>query len=247
MEAYQEQLITLDELRTRTPPLRKRQTTLRAQLDSLDAELHDAETYLQLADTLESFLGRLADGLDQLDTAGHQRILRLVVREVLIGGDDDTITVRHTIPTPTGPDDPSYLLRGSSQNPALRHAAERGVPRPVLQVPGLQHLTDQPDQPGVVDLLAQHLKHDRESSRSKHWQMSPSINQVVPVQATATSRKAVWQPQPGSIRAAMLTVGIPRPGRQRSPLQIRQIPRDRGVDVADRRPVLVSRRGFPSL
>ena len=47
----------------------------------------------------------------------------MIVREVLIG--DDGITIRHTIPTPTGPDDPSYLLRGSSQNPALRRARER--------------------------------------------------------------------------------------------------------------------------
>ena len=68
IEAYQEQLISLDELRARMPALRKRQSTLQAQLDALDAELHDAETYLQLADTLEGFLGRLADGLDQLDT-----------------------------------------------------------------------------------------------------------------------------------------------------------------------------------
>ena len=104
------------------PTLRTRQTTLQAQLDSLDAELHDAETYLQLADTLEGFLGRLATGLDQLDVAEQQRVLRLVVREVLIGGDDDTITIRHTIPTPTGPNDPSYLLRGSSHQP---RAAQR--------------------------------------------------------------------------------------------------------------------------
>jgi site-specific DNA recombinase len=62
IEAYQEQLISLEELRARTPELRKRQSTLRAQLDTLDAELHDAESYLQLADTLEGFLGRLADG-----------------------------------------------------------------------------------------------------------------------------------------------------------------------------------------
>ena len=114
IEAYQEQLISLEELRTRMPTLRTRQTTLRAQLDSLDAELHDAETYLQLADTLDAFLGRLTDGLDQLDIAGQQRVLRLVVREVLVGGDDDTVTIRHSIPTPIGPDDPSYLLRGSS-------------------------------------------------------------------------------------------------------------------------------------
>ena len=106
------------------PALRKRQTTLQAQLDSLDAELHDAETYLQLADTLEGFLDRLANGLDQLTLAEQQRILRLVVREVLIGGDDDTITIRHTIPTPTRPNDPSYLLRGSSRQPrAAEHRA----------------------------------------------------------------------------------------------------------------------------
>ena len=119
IEAYQEQLLSLDELRARMPTLRKRQSTLRAQLDTLDTELHDAETYLKLADSLEGFLGRLADGLDQLSLEEQQRVLRLVVREVVIGGDDDTITIRHTIPTPTGPNDPSYLLRGSSHLAAV--------------------------------------------------------------------------------------------------------------------------------
>jgi len=114
IEAYQEQLISLDELRGRMPTLRTRQSTLQAELDGLNAELHDAAAYLKLADTIDSFLGRLSDGLDQLDIAGQQRILRLVVREVLVGGDDDTVTIRHSIPTPTGPEDPSYLLRGSS-------------------------------------------------------------------------------------------------------------------------------------
>jgi site-specific DNA recombinase len=126
IEAYQEQLISLDELRTRMPALRKRQSTLQAQLDSLDAELHDAATYLQLADTLEGFLGRLADGLDQLDIAGQQRVLRLVVREVLIGGEDDNVTIRHSIPTPNGGPDGSYPLRGSSPvSVAVEHRAGR--------------------------------------------------------------------------------------------------------------------------
>ena len=126
IEAYQEQLLSIDELRARMPALRKRQTTLRAQLDALDTELHDAETYLKLADTIDRFLGRLADGLDQLNLDDQQRILRLVVREVLIGGEDDTITIRHSIPTPTGPDDPSYLLRGSRHlAAAVEHRAGR--------------------------------------------------------------------------------------------------------------------------
>jgi site-specific DNA recombinase len=122
IEAYQEQLISLAELRARMPALRKRQTTISAQLDALDAELHDAETYLKLADTLEGFLGGLGDGLDQLALDEQQRVLRLVVREILIGGDDDTITIRHSIPTPTGPNDPSYLLRGSSDVAPTRRA-----------------------------------------------------------------------------------------------------------------------------
>jgi site-specific DNA recombinase len=117
IEAYQEQLLSLEELRARMPGLRKRQTTLRAQLGALENELHDAETYLKLADTLESFLTRLADGLDQMNLEEQQRILRLVVREVLVGGDDDKITIRHSIPTPkgggSGDEPPSYQLRGS--------------------------------------------------------------------------------------------------------------------------------------
>jgi len=58
----------------------------------------------------------------------------LVVREVLIGGDDDTITIRHSIPTPKGPDDPSYLLRGSSHRRALRAAAIPGLQGAVLEL-----------------------------------------------------------------------------------------------------------------
>ena len=158
IEAYQEQLITLDELRARMPALRKRETTITAQLAALDAELHDAETYLQLAENLEGFLARLAENAQNLTVEERQRIVQLVVREVLIG--DDGITIRHTIPTPTGPDDPSYLLCGSSQHPALRRAAERGVPHPVLQVPGSQHLADQPKQPGIVDVLCQRRERD---------------------------------------------------------------------------------------
>jgi site-specific DNA recombinase len=112
IEAYQEQLITLEELRARMPALRKRETALATQLDALDAQLHDAETYLKLAESLEDFLARLAESAQNLTVEERQRVLRLVVREVRIG--DDGITIRHSIPTPTGPDDPSYLLRGSS-------------------------------------------------------------------------------------------------------------------------------------
>ena len=150
IEAYQEQLITLDELRARMPTLRKRETTITAQLAALDAELHDAETYLQLAENLEGFLARLAENAHNLTIEERQRVVQLVVREVLIG--DDGITIRHTIPTPTGPDDPSYLLRGSGRDSALRGARHRPLKAAGLRHdPRLQELPHEPQHALVCD------------------------------------------------------------------------------------------------
>ena len=59
--AYQEELISLDELRTRIPELRARQTGLRHQVDALESQLADREVYLKLADNLEDFLTGLRD------------------------------------------------------------------------------------------------------------------------------------------------------------------------------------------
>ena len=116
IDGYQEQLLTLEELRARTPELRKREATLQAQLDALDAELHDAETYLKLTETLEGFRARLTTNAENLTVEQRQQIIRLVVREILIG--DDDVTIRHTIPIPTGNQPPGYLLRlGSREVP----------------------------------------------------------------------------------------------------------------------------------
>jgi len=56
IEAFQEQLLTIDELRGRMPDLRARETNLRGQLDALDSQLADRDAYLKLADGLEGFL-----------------------------------------------------------------------------------------------------------------------------------------------------------------------------------------------
>ncbi|WP_225321024.1 zinc ribbon domain-containing protein [Streptomyces luteolifulvus] len=59
IEAFQEQLITIDELRSRMPDLRAREHSLRGQLDALEAQLADRDDYLKLADDLEGFLAQL--------------------------------------------------------------------------------------------------------------------------------------------------------------------------------------------
>jgi site-specific DNA recombinase len=116
IEAYQEELISLDELRERSPALRKREATLQAELDALDTELHDAESYLKLTETLESFYARLGANAEQLTIEQQQQIVRLLVREVLVG--DDQITIRHSIPAPNGRQPASSSLRSGGQRPA---------------------------------------------------------------------------------------------------------------------------------
>ena len=77
--AFQEQLISLDELRDRMPELRSRETSLRDQLNALDAPLADREVYLQLADNLEHLVTRLRDRAASTTITERQRVLRLLM------------------------------------------------------------------------------------------------------------------------------------------------------------------------
>jgi site-specific DNA recombinase len=101
--AYQEDLLSLEQLRERMPALRQRERTLRTELQSIAEQTRERATYLRLAETLSAFLGRLREAADTLDIAERQRIVRLVIKDVLVG--DDTIVIRHCIPVPSAPPD----------------------------------------------------------------------------------------------------------------------------------------------
>lgn len=96
IEAFQEQLITIDELRARMPALRARETNLRGQAAALDTQLADRDAYLKLADDLEGFLAQLRGNSHDASTTERQRVLRLLVKDVLIG--PEKVTIRHRIP-----------------------------------------------------------------------------------------------------------------------------------------------------
>ncbi|HEY6425033.1 MAG TPA: recombinase family protein [Pseudonocardiaceae bacterium] len=96
IKAYQEELISLDELRERMPELRSRETSLRNQLDALASQLVDREVYLQLATGLEDFLAQLRNNAATTTVPEQQRVLRLLVKDVLIG--PERILIRHSIP-----------------------------------------------------------------------------------------------------------------------------------------------------
>jgi DNA invertase Pin-like site-specific DNA recombinase len=146
IKAYQEELISLDELRERTPELRSRETSLRGQLDALADQLVDRQAYLKLATGLEDFLARLRGNATTATVPEQQRVLRLLIKDVLIG--PERILIRHSIPTssataPTttvadGDTDeepaPSSPLRWRSHHPALGSSLlGRGEPLALLE------------------------------------------------------------------------------------------------------------------
>jgi site-specific DNA recombinase len=103
MTAYQDDLISLDDLRRRMPDLRNREQLYVSELQSLQDQLANRAAYLHLAETLSSFLARLRTMAQTIDVAERQRIVRLLVKEVLVN--DDAITIRHSIPITNNPPD----------------------------------------------------------------------------------------------------------------------------------------------
>ena len=99
IEAYQEQLITIDELRSRMPHLRATEAGVRAQLDAAEACAADRDAYLKLAGDLEGFLTQLRTTATTASTDQRRRVIRLIIKDVLIG--PEKITIRHRIPTRT--------------------------------------------------------------------------------------------------------------------------------------------------
>ena len=114
VNAYQEELISIDELRNRTPELRRQERALDHELQSLIEKVSDRQTYLQLAETLEAFLTRMRSVAETLDVAERQRIVRLLVKEVLVG--EDKITIRRSIQVSESPGGGSSVPPGSSEN-----------------------------------------------------------------------------------------------------------------------------------
>jgi site-specific DNA recombinase len=124
VQAYQEELLTLDELRARMPDLRAKKTGLSSALASLDAQLLDRETYLALAENLEGFLTRLRDTSEAATIEDRQKVVRSVIKEILVG--PERVVIRHSIPAHRPFRDGGYPLRLRSHLPvAGQHCPPR--------------------------------------------------------------------------------------------------------------------------
>jgi site-specific DNA recombinase len=140
LTAYQEELLSLAQLRQRMPALRKQQQATDSELRSLELAAADQSRYLRLTETLTEFCAKLRGRAETLDVIERQKIARLLIREILVG--PDSITIRHVIPlhhplpggdgssvpppsNPNrGPLSPDYLLRSGSKWSSLRRSLQ---------------------------------------------------------------------------------------------------------------------------
>jgi site-specific DNA recombinase len=146
MTAYQEDLLPLDELRGRIPDLRQRERAMQAELQSITTQTQDRASFLRLAETLSAFLSRLRSSARSLDVTERQRIVRLLVKEVIVG--KETIIIRHSVPVTSPPRDdqstksskldPSksggYLLRSVGGQPTARQHLHEPVSQALASI-----------------------------------------------------------------------------------------------------------------
>ena len=137
VSAYQEGLVTFAQLRQRMPDLQKRSQAVESELHSLEMAVVDETRYLKLAESLAGFRTKLRVRAQTLDVRERQQLLRLLVKEILVGA--DALIIRHSIrippsgpgsdgpPSPdAGPSEPAmtlgYRLRMRRHHPALRNS-----------------------------------------------------------------------------------------------------------------------------
>src|SRR6266852_5108327 len=123
---------------------------LRTELRAIADQVNDRAAFLRLAETLTAFLTRLRSTAETLNVAERQRIVRLLVKDVLVGHND--ITIRHSIPIPSGSPpnggthsaaDPNYLLCTGSEHRPLRSSYLCFRPLAFLRHSRLQPFLDQ--------------------------------------------------------------------------------------------------------
>ena len=165
LNAYQEGLLSIEQLRERMPLLHQRQKTLRAELQSIVDQTNDRAAFLRLAETLTAFLTRLRSAAETLSVIERQRIVRLLVKEVLVG--EDTITIRHSIPIPAGPsqngssqpEGSNYLLCKGRDRTTLWGAFFVRMDLPIFQNACFQPASDQADQTRVSHPMFDKAEH----------------------------------------------------------------------------------------
>jgi site-specific DNA recombinase len=96
LDAYQENLLTLAELRERAPELRRKIGALEKERQALGLRAIEDQRWMELNQSLEEFLARLNQTVKTLSPEERQKIVRLLVKQVDVG--KEVVTIHHSIP-----------------------------------------------------------------------------------------------------------------------------------------------------
>ena len=115
LDAYQEGLLTLDDLRKRLPELKKKIGALEKEQQNLHLRAVEDKRWIELSNTMETFLSRLNKTAQKMTCLEKQKVLRTIVKQITVG--KDLITIHHSIPVGapqrgTGPSSYPLCTRG---------------------------------------------------------------------------------------------------------------------------------------
>jgi site-specific DNA recombinase len=162
--AYQQDLVTLDDLRARMPALRTQQQAIAVERQAIETAAVDQARYLRLSETLTEFGARLRARAETLDITERQKIVRLLIREIRIG--PDGITICHSLPVgrpepepgvperlapvagQSGGGSPEWLLHVRGQGAGLWSGESAGTRRVVARRVAVAHDHDTGDDDG---------------------------------------------------------------------------------------------------
>jgi len=97
LDAYQEGLIALADLRKRSPEIKKKLGALEQEQQNLKVRAVQDKRWIEVSNSMETFLGRLNETAQTMTPGERQKLLRLLVKQITVG--KDLITVHHSIPT----------------------------------------------------------------------------------------------------------------------------------------------------
>ena len=100
LDAYQEGLMTLADLRKRSPEIKKKIGALETEQQNLNLRAVEDRRWIELSNSLETFLGRLNKTAQKMTALEKQKVLRAMVKQITVG--KDLITIHHSIPVGAG-------------------------------------------------------------------------------------------------------------------------------------------------
>ena len=126
LDAYQEGLMTLADLRKRSPQIKNKIGALEKEQQNLNLRAVEDKRWIELNNSVKTFLGRLNGTVQKMTPVEKQKVLRTMVKQITVG--KDLITIHHSIPVGAahGSAEPSsYPLCTRSQSAAGEHTAGR--------------------------------------------------------------------------------------------------------------------------